>query len=106
MSLYSGIKLKYLSRDEVGRFFSEKGVTPLCPACSHQKVLLHVSDNDNVAIISSTLQKIDEKDNTLHMTPRANLDIHLECENCGYLRAFSYLKILNWIAEKDRDANG
>lgn len=89
--------MRELSREEVVEFFKEHNVSSACPSCQHDVSAIHTRLNGPVAGFGTPSITIDTEKFTGALDDgKFSMFMVAECENCGYLRQFSYLRIMRW----------
>lgn len=96
-----------LTLTDVQRFFSAKGVSAECPVCaSHSRFVMGFNGNEATAALTYSSHP-EGPVGYLPMLPGslAKPLITVECSNCGFVQAFSYVVVFNWATQNPDSSN-
>lgn len=81
---------------EFGSFLNAKGIDQKCPCCGDVSAIHVKGDGQFVSPLAFNIVSITSDGKSLE-ADSSLLAASISCQNCGYLRTFTYSAILKWL---------
>lgn len=96
-----------ITANEFGNFLNSKGIDPKCPCCGDLSAINVKGTGEMVSPLALTIVSFTSDGKSID-ADSSLIAASISCQNCGYIRTFTYSAILKWLdaqQQQDRTAN-